>query len=320
MLRLGVIGNFVWDVIYGRDPRRGPVEEWGGITYALAAFDAALPGDWQVVPLARVGSDLWPRAREFTASLRRLARGAEPIEVPYPNNRVQLHYADDELRSEILHGGVPGWSWLGMRPLLRDLDALYINLISGFELDLETLQLVRQHFRGPIYLDLHSLLLALEPDGLRTPRHLPNPDAWCACADFLQVNEQEMSMMAPDPMALAVTALGAGVQTLTVTLGRRGVVYFAASGFEVIGDLRRPAGRATGAARTALMPADRADADPGDPTGCGDVFGATYFSRLIAGDKFADAMRIAIHAAARNVAHRGATGLASFLRGEILST
>ena len=39
--RLGVIGSFVWDVIHGRDVRRAPVEEWGGITYALSAADAA---------------------------------------------------------------------------------------------------------------------------------------------------------------------------------------------------------------------------------------------------------------------------------------
>ena len=43
--RLGVIGTFVWDVIYGRDPRERPVEEWGGITYALSALDASLPDD-----------------------------------------------------------------------------------------------------------------------------------------------------------------------------------------------------------------------------------------------------------------------------------
>ena len=36
--RVGVIGTFVWDVIHGRDPRDAPVEEWGGITYALGAL------------------------------------------------------------------------------------------------------------------------------------------------------------------------------------------------------------------------------------------------------------------------------------------
>ncbi len=322
MKRLGVIGSFVWDVIHGRDPRSAPVEEWGGITYALSALDAALPNDWSIVPLARVGHDLHARAREFLRTLRRIAPDAEPIAVPQANNRVELRYLSAERRSEVLTGGVPPWPWLGLKPLLRDLDALYINLISGFELELETAQLIRQHFAGPIYLDLHSLTLAVQPDGLRTLQPLPNAAAWMACADLVQMNEDELAMMAPDPMALAATALAQQVSALVVTLGARGAVYVTAPGFERLGDLqRRGAGTSVlGAVRTALVAAERADVKggEGDPTGCGDVFGATLFSRLLAGDTFTVALQSAVKAAARNVAYRGARGLAHHLRGELI--
>ena len=318
--RLGVVGTFVWDVIYGRDPRDAAVEEWGGITYALGALDAALPDDWEIVPLIKVGSDLASRAREFLRTLRRVAPDASIIEVPYRNNRVELRYVSEERRSEVLTGGIPGWSWLGLKPLLRDIDALYVNMISGFELDLETAQLLRQHYRGPIYCDLHSLFLAVQPNGLRTPQPLPNAAAWCRCFDFLQLNEDEMQLLAPDPLALAATALAQGVRCLTVTLGRKGVVYFAAADFEYLE--ASPAAGALGTAvapiRTELIPAaSTRSLSGGDPTGCGDVWGATYFSRLVAGDKFTDAMMAAQLAAARNVEHRGATGLAHHLRGEL---
>ncbi|MBX3173219.1 MAG: carbohydrate kinase family protein [Gemmatimonadaceae bacterium] len=303
--RLGVIGTFVWDVIHGRDVRESPIQEWGGITYALSAADAALADDWELVPLVKVGEDLASEARRFLRTLRRLAPDAHPIEVPYRNNRVELRYHSDERRSEVLSGGVPGWTWAGLQPLLRDIDALYINLISGFELDLATAQLIRQHFKGPIYCDLHSLTLGLEPSGLRTWRPLPEVAAWCACFDYLQVNEDEVAMLAADPMALAATALHAGVRTLFVTLGKRGVVYFEDAG----------PGRPL---RTALVPATVARVSgPGDPTGCGDVWGATYFSRFVAGDRLSEASRRACDAAARNVEHRGATGLAHHLRGEL---
>jgi hypothetical protein len=318
-MRIGVIGTFVWDIIYGRDPRITPVEEWGGITYALSAFDAALPDEWELVPLAKVGADLWPQARRFVSGLRRASPDAVPIEVNTLNNRVRLEYATDELRSEILQGGVPPWTWAGLQPLLRDLDALYINLISGFELDLETLQLIRRQFHGPVYLDMHSLLLGIQPDGTRFPRPISDPLAWFACADLLQVNEMEMSLMAPDAMALAATATHAGVQSLLVTLGKRGVVYFVSPGFDGHADLKRPDSQRLGAVRTALVPAEGVDG-PGDPTGCGDVFGATHFSRLLAGDSFAVALSAAIRAASRNVTFRGAGGLASYLRGELLRT
>ena len=317
--RLGVIGTFVWDVIYGRDPRERPVEEWGGITYALSALDAALPDDWEIVPLVRVGDDLAHQAGRFIRTLRRAAPDAAPIAVPYPNNRVELRYYSDERRSERLSGGVPPWNWLGLKPLLGDLDALYINMISGFELELETAQLIRHHYLGPIYCDLHSLMLSVQPTGFRAPRPLENVAAWCACFDLLQVNEDEAALMAPDPMALAATAIARGVRCLAVTLGPRGAVYFAGPGFETIRDLQasRPFGSDIGAVRTALVPLETASQTSGDPTGCGDVWGATYFSRLLAGDKLGDAITAAHRAAARNFQHRGATGLAPFLRGEL---
>ena len=316
--RVGVIGSFVWDVIHGRDPRDVPVEEWGGITYGLSAFDAALPPDWEFVPVLKVGSDLAQKARDFVARLDRVAPGMAPIEVPYPNNRVSLYYQSDERRCEMLSGGVPGWHWLGLKPLLVGLDALYINLISGFELDLEVAQLIRQNFSGPIYCDLHSLLLAIQTNGMRTLQPLPNAPAWMRCFDFVQVNEDEMSMMAPDPMGLAAIAFANGVKTLSITLGSRGVVYFAAPGFETIRDLRRDTlNEPSGAIRTARVPAKPTRHGSGDPTGCGDVWGATYFSRLLAGDKLDAAIDRANEAAARNVDHRGATGLADYLRGEL---
>jgi len=323
-MRIGVIGSFVWDVIYGRDPRSLPVEEWGGIAYAISGLDAALPNDWEIVPLIKVGEDLADRARQFLATLERVASDAAVIEVPCPNNRVELRYYSDERRSEILTGGVPAWSWLGLKPVLESarLDALYINFLSGWELDLETTLLVRQHFAGPIYCDLHMLAWAVQTTGLRTLRAVPNVREWCTCFDFLQVNEDEMTMLAPDPMALAATALHAGVRCLTVTLGKRGAVYFAAPDFDRIEDLRaaRPLGTSVGPVRTALIGTHATDSATGDPTGCGDVWGATYFSRLLAGDNLGDAILAAHLAAARNVTHRGASGLANHLRGRISLT
>lgn len=321
--RVGVIGSFVWDVIYGRDPLARPVEEWGGITYALNGLDAALNDDWEIVPVIKVGSDLADRAAHFLTTLRHIASDGRPIAVPYPNQRVELRYYSDERRSEILTGGVPGWSWLGLKPALdaARLDALYINFLSGWELDLETTQLIRRHFAGPIYCDLHMFAWAVQPNGLRTLRPIPNVREWCECFDILQVNEDEMSMLAPDPMALAATALHAGVRCLVVTLGKRGAVYFAAPDFERLDTPRdqRRLGPTAGPVRTALVPVPHTVAD-GDPTGCGDVWGATYFSRLLAGDNLGSAIAAAHRAAARNVAHRGASGLANHLRGTISLT
>ena len=117
MKRLGVIGTFVWDVIYGRDARVVPIEEWGGISYALAGLDAALPHHWEIVPLIKVGDDLAARAQTFFRTLKHAAADASLVEVAAPNQRVELHYHTEDRRSEFLSGGVPGWSWAGLKPL-----------------------------------------------------------------------------------------------------------------------------------------------------------------------------------------------------------
>jgi hypothetical protein len=315
MPRVGVIGALVWDEIHGRDPAAGVVEEWGGIAYALASFDAQLPEGWEIVPLIKVGSDLAGKAREFLATLRRLAPEARCIEVPAANNRVVLHYESAERRCERMAGGVPPWTWSELGPMVRDLDALYLNFISGFELALGTAEALRQGFSGPIYADLHSLLLGMHGDGIRELRPLPDAPSWFGCFDVIQVNEEEMSQLGPDPLSLAAGMLGVGVSGLLVTLGARGAIYVAG------GKSGSAAVRQYGCAspvQTALVPGEPV-LEALDPTGCGDVFGAAVFSRLLLGEPFPAAVAAGNRAAARNVGFRGATGLANHLRGELVT-
>jgi hypothetical protein len=328
-MRIGILGSLVWDLIYGRDQLAPPVEEWGGIAYALAGLDASLTADWEIVPLIKVGRDLSAEARDLLRGLSRLAPGARCAEVMAPNNRVVLHYQSSERRCERMAGGVPGWTWAELGPMVRDLDAIYLNFISGFELCLGTAQALRQGFAGPIYADLHSLFLGMQQDGMRVLQPLPNAPAWFGCFDMVQLNEDEMQQLTPDPLTLAAYVLGAGVSLLTVTLGPRGVAYVAAPGFDRLADRRtggqadgwagKPSGRPTihPTVRTALIPAPNVETL--DPTGCGDVLGAAAFARLLAGDSIEAALRHATALAARNAGFRGASGLARHLRGELVT-
>jgi hypothetical protein len=329
--KVGVVGSLVWDLIHGRDPLAPLTEEWGGIAYALGGLDASLPPDWEIVPLIKVGRDLAPEAAELLRGLSRLTPGGRCVEVPAPNNRVVLHYESSERRCERMSGGVPGWTWLELGPMVRDLDAIYLNFISGFELALGTAQALRQGFRGPIYADLHSLFFGMHHDGIRVLQPLADPAAWFGCFDVVQLNEDEMRQLSPDPLSLSAQALGAGVSLLVVTLGPRGAAYVAAPGFDgwpvgqsdgqTVGRsddflTARPPDRPSGTVRTALIPAPPIETL--DPTGCGDVFGAAACARLLAGDRVEPALRHAAALGARNAGLRGAGGLSRHLRGELL--
>lgn len=316
----------VWDRIHARDGRSVPIEEWGGITYALAAAAAARASDWELVPLIKLGRDLEHRGFAFLQSIPGIELGENIRVVAEPNNQVELRYQDHHRRLERMSGGVPPWTWDELYPLVADLDALYINFISGFELDLPTTVQLRRTFDGPIYADLHSIFMGIDAGGLRIPHPLESWREWLRCFDIVQVNEEELGLLAHawgDPWHLAADVVGDGLRLLFVTLGPRGAAYVA--GPDLDGDPLQ--WRAGGLVRgQPLTPVGQAISErfappegelTGDPTGCGDVWGATCFLRLLAGDSVREAVRRANDAAARNVAHRGASGLHHHLQGRL---
>ena len=113
-------------------------------------------------------------------------------------------------------------------------------------------------------------------------------------------------------------------RALAVTLGERGAIYFAAPGFERLSDLKsRRTSPATGGVAWRDSVLRSVPVPPGigmfrairpDAATCGAQPISPGCSR---GDKLGDAIDAAMRAAARNVDHRGATGLANYLRGEL---
>ena len=95
MPRLGILGTLVWDTIRARDVgREEPVEEWGGIAYALAAADAALGEGWTLFPILKIGQDMREAADRFLADIERVDSLDGVRTVSEPNNRVELIYYD----------------------------------------------------------------------------------------------------------------------------------------------------------------------------------------------------------------------------------
>ena len=317
---VGVLGTLIWDRILDRDGRREPVEEWGGISYGLEALSVALPDGWVVSPILKVGEDLWEPAAGYLRSIPKLEIERGVRRVPFPNTRVELRYQAGDRRVERLQGGPPPWTWEDLEPSLAGLDALYVNFITGFEMGLETAQRLRTDFPGPVYADLHSLFLGITSLGYRVPRELPGWGAWLRAFDAVQMNEDEFEILGRawgDPWRLAADAVGPELKLIAVTMGGRGAAYVAAPDFTP-GPREWPASRrslgAGGPARSGKVSGESMIRD-GDPTGCGDVWGATFFGQLLGGVGLEPAMAAANRFAARNVRHRGARGLHLHLRG-----
>lgn len=312
--KLGVLGTFVWDTIWTlADVQAGQAfETWGGVAYSLAAAAAARPPGWEIVPLARVGADLSGEAHVFMAALPGLSAGQGILTVPEPNNRVELRYTDAARRGERLTGGVEAWTWDELEPRIAGLDALYVNFLSGFEMELETAERLRAGFGGPMYCDLHSLFLGCPGKGERQPRTLPEWERWAACFDTIQLNADELGEIGERGQTMEARIgriLSAGPGLVLVTLGDQGAVTAASANFPA-DPLSWPAHRgASSPAEPASIESHPASPGKGDPTGCGDVWGITCFASLLAGCAIPQAVSRAHAAALRKLSHRGATGL-----------
>jgi len=310
----------VWDRIFHPDPRREPVEEWGGISYAMEALSVVLPEGWVMTPIMKIGEDLAERAVDYLSSIPRVEMGEGVRVVPFPSYQVELRYQDETRRLERLSGGVPPWSWQELEPLVTDLDALYFNFITGLEMGVDAVAHFPKGVSAPLYADLHSLFQGISPDGQRFPRELPGWEGWFRAFDAIQMNETEFELMGRslgDPWEVAAKRVGPELKLITVTMGDKGAAYVSAPEFTAVPEDwpgTRRASKAEGAPRRGRSPVPEHSLS-GDPTGCGDVWGATFFARLLGGDSLVDAMTRANRLAAKNVEYHGARGLRHHLEG-----
>lgn len=302
------MGTFVWDTIHHPDlPPEEPFQQWGGIAYSLSAFAAACPKSWEVVPIAKVGEDLAPEVERFLGGLQHLAAQSGIVVVAEPNNRVELRYRDRAERTETLTGGVPAWSWTELQRQVSSLDALYVNHMSGLEMELTTAQQLRASFPNPIYSDLHSLFLEPPADRPRQPRCPPNAIQWLGTADIVQLNEFELGLLGQGTRITAGDELMEHVRLAAlVTRGRSGATFtFRGRAANSVNWSSHPAEEELESGEVPLPFAPL----PGDPTGCGDVWGSVVFAGLLENRPVEMAIRRGHVAAAAKMRHGRMVGL-----------
>ena len=171
----------------------------------------------------------------------------------------------------------------------------------------------------PIY--IRSFLASAEA-AFASLKKLPSWGTWLRCFDAVQMNAEEFELLGRamgDPWELAAKIVGPELKLIAVTLGPGGARYVAGAAFRS-DPLQWPDTRhrvaTPGPARSGIAPAEGPEV-VGDPTGCGDVWGATFLARLLGGDQLQSAMIQANRIAAKNVGHRGASGLNRHLRGRL---
>jgi sugar/nucleoside kinase (ribokinase family) len=279
-MKVLVLGHLCLDVIH---PVDGPeIESYGGIYYSVAALATLLEPRDRVLPVFGVHRAEHPALIELLAKFPNVdTSGIFPFDGP--TNRVHLYYRPGGSRTECSRDISAPIPFERIRRSL-DVDAILVNMVSGFDVTLETLDAIRIAVRGekiPLHFDFHSLTLGITEAHERRRRPVEEWRRWAFMIDTLQLNEEEIAGLPLEPMTERQTAshlLTLGVKGVLVTRGPRGIGVYRNDQKHVV--------------RTDI-PGIAMDGE-GEPTGCGDVFGAAFVVRyartsdLLASAEFAN--------------------------------
>lgn len=273
-------------------------EQWGGIIYSLLTLAHLMEERDTIRPIFPVGKQDSDKLMDLLKNYPHIdTSGITTTEEP--TNRVMLFYHENgERRTECSKQIAAPIPWERIKPLL-DADGVLINLVSGFDITLETLDRIRMEAREheiPVHLDLHSLTLGVDPQARRFRKPIPEWRRWCFGLNSIQMSEEEAAGLTTeryDEPALINQLMSLTVNYLLITRGRRGATLVTQSNKK----LQRH--ELAGENLEAVV----------DPTGCGDVFGAAWLYTFLKTRDPRVAAQTANHAAALKATVRGPDAL-----------
>ena len=149
---------------------------------------------------------------------------------------------------------------------LEHFDGILVNMISGYDLSLTQLKLLRNNYGGLIYFDVHTMSRGVDKNLNRIFRRIENFDEWAECIDILQTNESELLTLSDQKVEDRIVdeLLSLGIKQIIVTKAERGATVFFREN-ESIKKIHK----------------DALQVKVANKVGCGDVFGAIYFFNYI---------------------------------------
>lgn len=248
----------------------GRIRSWGGVFYTLAAMQHCARIDDRIVPVSPIG------AADETEFRRRIVDythvdhdGIYPVDAR--TNTLELVYKANGTRDEHCACVLPPLEFETIKPHLAGAHFVFVNMVSGHDMTLDTLRQIRLAGRRPhifIYLDVHALVLGdLVAKGPRKYRSVANWSDWMMNVDGLQMNEDEVKYFGGSEKALADNAaMFRNIQVINITRGAKGTsVYGRDTNGEPINSVF---------SRVDIPPVTLGAAV--DETGCGDVFGGAF--------------------------------------------
>ncbi|GJQ21292.1 MAG: hypothetical protein HBSIN02_16470 [Bacteroidia bacterium] len=291
-----VIGHLCLDTLHLPNQAE-PVRDFGGIVYSIATLAAMMDREARILPVVGVGEAEYDRFLDWLKQFPNVD-AAGVYRFKGPTNDVHLFYGEGGSRIECSKDIARPIPIEHIRPFL-EADGIHINMISGFDITLETLDAIRMETRDrgtPLTFDTHSLSLGIDHEFKRFRRPLSDWRRWYFMLDTVQLSEDEAAGLTPERYTeqdFVHQALSLMVKNIIITRGARGATLFEQRNKKITRhDL--PGHKLT---------------DSPDPTGCGDVFGAAFFAEYLRTHSALRAAGIANKVAAWHTTYSGTAGL-----------
>jgi sugar/nucleoside kinase (ribokinase family) len=202
--------------------------------------------------------------------------------VQYVDNipTVKLTVYDDKERDET-YSNITQNLILPMNELNK-FDGIFINMITGFDINLQQMEEIRKEYKGLIYLDVHTFSRGVSDDMKRNFRRIPGFDKWAKNIDILQVNEDEIQAISDSKNEIDIVRemFSYGIKILIVTKDEHGARAYFIEGNEI---------------KSVFISAIKVKVL--NKVGCGDVFGAVFFYNYIRKADIIDSLMAANFAA-----------------------
>lgn len=278
-MKLLVIGHSVLDFI--KDSEADKISA-GGIFYAVSALNRICNKDDEIFLCTQYDEESFKYFKpEYDKIKKDYLQKVEKIP------RVHLNLFTDKERHEYYENITNNLKTdFGD---LKEFDGILINMITGFDITLEQLCKIRDHYSGVIYIDVHTLSRGLGDNYKREFRRIPDFNNWAKNVDVIQVNQSELFTLSDRNTEVEIISeiFSYGVKILCVTKGDIGAKIYFKKSKEIISYFI--------AAQKIKNP---------NVIGCGDVFGASFFYSYIRNKNEIDSLNQAVALSEKHVSNK----------------
>lgn len=278
-MKLLVIGHSVLDFI--KDSEADKISA-GGIFYAVSALNRICNKDDEIFLCTQYDEESFKYFKpEYDKIKKDYLQKVEKIP------RVHLNLFTDKERHEYYENITNNLKTDFTD--LKELDGILINMITGFDITLEQLCKIRDHYAGVIYIDVHTLSRGLGDNYKREFRRIPDFNNWAKNVDVIQVNQSELFTLSDRNTEVEIISeiFSYGVKILCVTKGDIGAKIYFKKSKEIISYFI--------AAKKIKNP---------NVIGCGDVFGASFFYSYIRNKNEIDSLNQAVALSEKHVSNK----------------